>query len=33
MTVGLARKNGLPVDERIAAGQVAVNAAYLEHNR
>jgi ankyrin repeat protein len=33
MTVGLARKNGLPVDERIAAGQVKVNAAYLEHGR
>jgi ankyrin repeat protein len=33
MTVSLARKNGLPVDERIAAAQVKVNAAYLEHNR
>jgi hypothetical protein len=33
MTVGLARRSGLPVDERIAAGQVKVNAAYLEHHR
>jgi ankyrin repeat protein len=33
MAVGLARKNGLPVDERIAAEQLKRNAAYLEHER
>ena len=33
MTVGLARKNGLPVDERIGSDQVKVNAAYIEHGR
>jgi hypothetical protein len=31
--VGLARKNGYRVDERIAAQQVKVNAVYLEHQR
>jgi ankyrin repeat protein len=33
MAVGLARKQGFPVDERISARQVKVNVAYLEHNR
>jgi ankyrin repeat protein len=33
MTVSLVRKSGLPVDERLAAAQVKVNAAYLEHDR
>ena len=33
MTVSLARKSGLPVDERIAAAQVKVNADYLAHSR
>jgi len=33
MTVGLARKSGYGVDERIAAQQVKVNAVYLEHQR
>jgi ankyrin repeat protein len=33
MAIGLARKNGYRVDEKIAAQQVKVNAAYLEHMR
>jgi len=33
MTVGAARKNGFPVDERIAAQQVKLNAANLAHQR
>jgi ankyrin repeat protein len=33
MAVGLARKNGLRVDERTAARQVQANAAFLEKNR
>lgn len=33
MAIGLARKHGYRVDERTAAQQVKVNAAYLEHSR
>jgi ankyrin repeat protein len=33
MAIGLARKNGYRVDEKIAAQQVKINAAYLEHSR
>jgi len=33
MAVGLARKNGFGVDERISAQQVKINAAYLDHQR
>src|SRR5262249_18845737 len=33
MTVGLARRAGFRVDERIAARQVKANASYLEHQR
>ena len=33
MTVGLARKNGYRVDERLAGQQLKTNASYLEHQR
>src|SRR5262249_24515519 len=33
MAVGLARKSGLPVDEKIAAQQLKANASFLEQKR